>query len=115
MVHPTDASLRRPIERLSRGSTSVHPHEISRATRESGSTSRASCSEQAAWWRWYLASPGGVGWLGLRRSHRPPRRGGRAARDVVVVEARVRSPLLPLRVLTDRNRAGAFIALGLNS
>ena len=33
----------------------------------------------------------------------------------VLVEARVRSPLLPLRVLADRNRAGAFIALGLNS
>jgi len=33
----------------------------------------------------------------------------------VVVEARVASPLLPLRVLLDRNRAGAFIALACNS
>ncbi|MGA2514422.1 MAG: MFS transporter [Candidatus Limnocylindrales bacterium] len=33
----------------------------------------------------------------------------------VLVEARVGSPLLPLRVLLDRNRAGAFITLGLNS
>ena len=33
----------------------------------------------------------------------------------VLVEARVASPLLPLRVLADRNRAGAFITLGLNS
>jgi MFS family permease len=33
----------------------------------------------------------------------------------VVVESHVVSPLLPLRVLLDRNRAGAFIALGSNS
>ena len=33
----------------------------------------------------------------------------------VLVEARVGSPLLPLRVLADHNRAGAFITLGLNS
>ena len=33
----------------------------------------------------------------------------------VLVEARVASPLLPLRVLLDRNRAGAFIALACNS
>ena len=32
-----------------------------------------------------------------------------------LVESRVRSPLLPLRVLAERNRAGSFIALGLNS
>jgi len=31
------------------------------------------------------------------------------------LESRVPSPLLPLRVLADRNRAGAFVALGLNS
>jgi EmrB/QacA subfamily drug resistance transporter len=33
----------------------------------------------------------------------------------VLVEARVRRPLLPLRILTERNRAGSFVALGLNS
>ncbi|ARQ70199.1 MFS transporter [Streptomyces marincola] len=31
----------------------------------------------------------------------------------VLVEARVKSPLLPLRVITDRNRGGAYAALGL--
>ncbi|MEU8759415.1 MFS transporter [Streptomyces sp. NPDC048659] len=31
----------------------------------------------------------------------------------VVLESKVRHPLLPLRVLTDRNRGGAFLALGL--
>lgn len=31
----------------------------------------------------------------------------------VVVESRVRSPLLPLRVLTDRTRGGAYLSLGL--
>jgi len=31
------------------------------------------------------------------------------------LESWVASPLLPLRVLADRNRAGAFVALGLNS
>ncbi|MEU9887900.1 MFS transporter [Sphaerisporangium sp. NPDC051011] len=31
----------------------------------------------------------------------------------VVVESRVRAPLLPLRVLTDRNRAGVYLSLGL--
>jgi EmrB/QacA subfamily drug resistance transporter len=31
------------------------------------------------------------------------------------LESQVPSPLLPLRVLADRNRAGAFVALGLNS
>ncbi|MEU6112298.1 MFS transporter [Streptomyces albidoflavus] len=31
----------------------------------------------------------------------------------VAVEARVAHPLLPLRVITDRNRGGAFLALGL--
>lgn len=31
----------------------------------------------------------------------------------VVLESKVRAPLLPLRVLTDRNRGGAFLALGL--
>ena len=31
----------------------------------------------------------------------------------VWLQARVRHPLLPLRVLTDRNRAGAFLAIGL--
>ncbi len=31
----------------------------------------------------------------------------------VVVESRVKSPLLPLRVITDRNRGGAYAALGL--
>ncbi|MEO3755152.1 MFS transporter [Streptomyces sp. B6B3] len=30
-----------------------------------------------------------------------------------VVESRVKSPLLPLRVVTDRNRGGAYLALGL--
>ncbi|RKN04167.1 MFS transporter [Streptomyces radicis] len=33
----------------------------------------------------------------------------------VIVEARVKSPLLPLRVLTDRNRGGSYAALGLAS
>ena len=33
----------------------------------------------------------------------------------VVVEAHVAGPLLPLRVVLDRNRAGAFIALACNS
>jgi hypothetical protein len=33
----------------------------------------------------------------------------------VVWQARVRSPLLPLRIVTDRNRAGAFIALALGT
>ncbi|WP_240796455.1 MFS transporter [Streptomyces sp. RFCAC02] len=31
----------------------------------------------------------------------------------VLVESRVRSPLLPLRVIADRNRGGAYLALGL--
>ncbi|WP_049580721.1 MFS transporter [Streptomyces sp. SBT349] len=31
----------------------------------------------------------------------------------VVVEARVKNPLLPLRVVTDRNRGGAYASLGL--
>ncbi|MEV3990420.1 MFS transporter [Streptomyces sp. NPDC049837] len=31
----------------------------------------------------------------------------------VAVEARVKSPLLPLRVMTERNRGGAYLALGL--
>ncbi|WP_394813212.1 MFS transporter [Streptomyces johnsoniae] len=31
----------------------------------------------------------------------------------VIVESRVKSPLLPLRVVTDRNRGGAYAALGL--
>jgi EmrB/QacA subfamily drug resistance transporter len=31
----------------------------------------------------------------------------------VVVESRVKSPLLPLRVITDRNRGGAYLSLGL--
>jgi EmrB/QacA subfamily drug resistance transporter len=31
----------------------------------------------------------------------------------VIVESRVRSPLLPLRVITDRNRGGAYLSLGL--
>ncbi|MGW8972363.1 MFS transporter [Streptomyces platensis] len=31
----------------------------------------------------------------------------------VLVEARVKAPLLPLRVLTDRNRAGVYASLGL--
>ncbi|MEV5487887.1 MFS transporter [Streptomyces bobili] len=31
----------------------------------------------------------------------------------VVVEARVKSPLLPLRVITDRNRGGIYLSLGL--
>ncbi|MBH5335243.1 MFS transporter [Streptomyces pactum] len=31
----------------------------------------------------------------------------------VVVEARVKAPLLPLRVITERNRAGAYLSLGL--
>ncbi|MCW5253605.1 MFS transporter [Streptomyces sp. SHP 1-2] len=31
----------------------------------------------------------------------------------VLVEARVKSPLLPLRVLTDRNRGGVYLSLGL--
>ncbi|MFE7423453.1 MFS transporter [Rhodococcus sp. NPDC057529] len=30
----------------------------------------------------------------------------------VIVESRVRNPLLPLRVVTDRNRAGAYLATG---
>ncbi len=33
----------------------------------------------------------------------------------VAVESRSANPLLPLRVLNDRNRVGAFVALGLNS
>ena len=33
----------------------------------------------------------------------------------VLVEARVRSPLLPLRIVAERNRAGSFIARGLSS
>ncbi len=33
----------------------------------------------------------------------------------VVWQSRVRSPLLPLRILTDHNRAGAFIALAVTS
>lgn len=32
-----------------------------------------------------------------------------------LVEARTRSPLLPLRVVTERNRAGAFLSLGVSS
>jgi EmrB/QacA subfamily drug resistance transporter len=31
----------------------------------------------------------------------------------VIVESRVRAPLLPLRVVTDRNRGGAYLTLGL--
>ena len=31
----------------------------------------------------------------------------------VVVEARVKAPLLPLRVVTDRNRGGVYLSLGL--
>jgi EmrB/QacA subfamily drug resistance transporter len=31
----------------------------------------------------------------------------------VIVESRVKSPLLPLRVVTDRNRGGAYLSLGL--
>lgn len=31
----------------------------------------------------------------------------------VVVESRVKAPLLPLRVITERNRAGAYLSLGL--
>ncbi|MGP4113399.1 MFS transporter [Streptomyces sp. 4N509B] len=31
----------------------------------------------------------------------------------VIVESRVKSPLLPLRVITDRNRGGAYLSLGL--
>ncbi|QMU72191.1 MFS transporter [Streptacidiphilus sp. P02-A3a] len=31
----------------------------------------------------------------------------------VVVEARVKAPLLPLRVITERNRGGAYLSLGL--
>ena len=31
----------------------------------------------------------------------------------VVVESKVRAPLLPLRVVTDRNRGGAYLSLGL--
>ncbi len=31
----------------------------------------------------------------------------------VLVESRTRAPLLPLRVLTDRNRAGAYLSIGL--
>lgn len=31
----------------------------------------------------------------------------------VVTESRVKAPLLPLRVITDRNRGGAFLSLGL--
>ncbi|MFD5316131.1 MFS transporter [Streptomyces sp. NPDC127098] len=31
----------------------------------------------------------------------------------VLVESRVKAPLLPLRVITDRNRGGAYLALGL--
>ncbi len=31
----------------------------------------------------------------------------------VLVETKVRAPLLPLRVLTDRNRAGVYLSLGL--
>ena len=31
----------------------------------------------------------------------------------VITESRVRSPLLPLRVLTDRNRGGVYLSLGL--
>jgi EmrB/QacA subfamily drug resistance transporter len=31
----------------------------------------------------------------------------------VIVESRVKSPLLPLRVVTDRNRGGAYLTLGL--
>ncbi|MER5604350.1 hypothetical protein [Streptomyces sp. NPDC002265] len=32
----------------------------------------------------------------------------------VPLESRAKSPLLPLRVLTERNRAGAYLSLGLS-
>ena len=31
----------------------------------------------------------------------------------VVTEAKVKAPLLPLRVVTDRNRGGAYLSLGI--
>ncbi|CAM5606802.1 Transmembrane efflux protein OS=Streptomyces glaucescens OX=1907 GN=SGLAU_14640 PE=4 SV=1 [Streptomyces glaucescens] len=31
----------------------------------------------------------------------------------VLVESRVKAPLLPLRVVTDRNRGGVYLSLGL--
>ncbi|EFD64935.1 predicted protein [Streptomyces lividans TK24] len=31
----------------------------------------------------------------------------------VLVEARVKAPLLPLRVITERNRGGIYLSLGL--
>ena len=53
------------------------------------------------------------GWSDAR-DHRPVRRRRPCCCVAfVIVEAKVKAPLLPLRVVTDRNRGGVYLSLGL--
>ena len=61
-----------------------------------------------------MSQAGTAGWRSLDVLAPLAASGGLLA-AFVVIESHVRRPLLPLRILTDRNRAGAFVALGLNS
>ena len=90
--------------------------------RHSAMTSPAPCYRRWAWFPWFTASPKRLNPSTRRTRTTPPCRAGQAPSTItflivavillvafVLWEQRTTNPLLPLRIVLDRNRGGSYL------